>query len=133
MIFLSREEVLRVHGMLLDLYGGARGLRDEGLLASALAQPQASFDGQHLHADVFEMATAYVFHLSRNHPFVDGNKRIALAAMLVFLELNGRPLIVEREELYAAMMALAEGRLSKSALASWLRARIPSEEPRQEP
>lgn len=121
MIFLQREEVLRVHGLLLDVYGGTAGLRDEGLLLSALAQPEATFDGTLLHEDVWEMAAAYAFHLAQNHPFVDGNKRIALAAMLVFLELNGHPLHVDPAELYAVMVAVAEGRLSKPGLAAWLR------------
>lgn len=123
MIFLSAEELRRLHARLIDLYGGTHGVRDEHLLASALAQPSASFDGVYLHDGVIEMAAAYAFHLSRNHPFLDGNKRVALGAMLIFLELNGRPLRVQQEELYAAMMALAEGRLSKAALAVWLEER----------
>ena len=121
MTFLSREEILRVHARLIDVYGGAHGVRDEGLLASALAQPEATFDGAFLHGDLAEMAAAYAFHLTRNHPFLDGNKRIALAAMLVFLDINGRPLEVTQEALYAAMIALAEGRLSKGGLTEWLR------------
>lgn len=129
MIFISREEILRVHQMLIDLYGGMPGLRDDGLLRSALAQPEATFDGTYLHGELEEMAAAYAVHLARNHPFVDGNKRVALAAMLIFLELNGRPLHVEREELYAVMMAVAEGRLSKRGLVSWLRDRLPPQPP----
>lgn len=121
MTFLSRAEVLRLHAMLLELYGGGPGLRDEGLLDSALAQPDATFDGERLHADLCEMAAAYGFHLAQNHPFVDGNKRVALAAMLVFLEVNWRPLHVEPATLYAVMIAVAEGRLSKRGLAAWLR------------
>jgi death-on-curing protein len=116
--FLSQAEVLRIHGMLIDLYGGAPGLRDPGLLASALAQPEASFGGAPLHPTV--AAAAYGFHIARNHAFVDGNKRIALAAMLVFLEVNGKPLVVEQEELYAVMMAVSDGRWSKETLTAWL-------------
>ncbi|MDP2308938.1 MAG: type II toxin-antitoxin system death-on-curing family toxin [Pseudomonadota bacterium] len=123
MTFLAREEILRVHAMLLELYGGAHGLRDEGLLLSALAQPESSFDGAYLHVDIPEMAAAYGFHLAQNHPFLDGNKRTALAAMLVFLELNGRPLHVGQEELYAVMLGVAEGRVAKGALAAWVRER----------
>jgi death on curing protein len=124
MIFLSRAEVLRIHDMLLRLYGGGSGVRDEGLLESALAQPDATFGGERLHADVAEMAAAYGYHLAKNHPFVDGNKRIALAAMLVFLEVNGRPLHVDREDLYALMIAVADGRVGKAALAAWLREKL---------
>ena len=123
MIFLTREEILRIHTRSLTLYGGTAGIRDEGLLDSALAQPMATFDGVPLHGDLYEMAAAYAFHLTQNHPFLDGNKRIGLAAMLVFLELNGRPLHVEPGALYAAMMAVAEGRMVRAALAAWLRER----------
>lgn len=121
MIFPSREEVLRIHAQLIDRYGGPGGLRDEGLLLSALAQPQATFDGHFLHTDIWEMAAAYAFHLCQNHAFVDGNKRIALAVMLVFLELNDHPVHADPAELFAVMLALAEGRLTKAALAEWLR------------
>ena len=123
MIFLSGMELRRIHTRLIDLYGGTHGVRDEHLLDSALAQPSASFDGVYLHDGVVEMAAAYAYHLTGNHPFLDGNKRVALAAMLIFLELNGRSLRVGQEELYAAMMALSEGRLSKAALAAWLHER----------
>jgi death-on-curing protein len=121
--FLAREEILRVHSMLIEHYGGAHGLRDEGLLLSALAQPEASFDATYLHVDFAEMAAAYGFHLAQNHPFLDGNKRIALAAMLVFLEINGHPLHVGQEELYAVMLGVAEGRVTKGELAGWVRGR----------
>lgn len=121
MVFLAVEEVLRIHSILLELYGGAAGLRDEGLLRSALAQPEATFGGSSLLVHPYEMAAAYAFHIAQNHPFLDGNKRTALAAMLVFLEVNGHPLHAEPGLLYAMMIAVAEGRLSKAALAEWLR------------
>ena len=119
--FLSQQEVLRIHATLIDLYGGAHGVRDAGLLASALAQPEATYEVLYLHSEVVEQAAAYGFHLAQNHPFLDGNKRIALAALLVFLEINGRSLRVEQEALYAVMMSVAEGRLSKPGLAGWIR------------
>lgn len=112
-----------MHAMLLELYGGAHGIRDEGLLLSALAQPEATFEGAWLHVDYAEMAAAYGFHVAQNHPFVDGNKRTALAAMLVFLEINGHALHVGQEELYAVMVGVAEGRVTKAALAGWVRER----------
>ena len=86
--FLVLEEVLRIHAHQIEQYGGSFGVRDAGLLLSAVAAPQASFAGGFLHGTPFEMASAYLFHLARNHPFLDGNKRTALAAALVFLELN---------------------------------------------
>ncbi|HMV70372.1 MAG TPA: type II toxin-antitoxin system death-on-curing family toxin [Myxococcota bacterium] len=125
MIHLSKRFVIAYHARLIELFGGSHGVRDDGLLDSALAQPQATFDGEPLHADVWEVAAAYAFHLIRNHAFVDGNKRIAAVAMGAFLEVNGAPLRVEELELYATVIALAKGELSKQALAAWLRSRAP--------
>lgn len=87
---LDVEAVLAIHAEVLDAHGGLPGLRDKGLLESAVAAPQASFGGRPLIADPVEVAAAYLFYLCRNHPFADGNKRTALAAALVFLEANGR-------------------------------------------
>ena len=84
------EAVLAIHAEVLAAHGGLRGLRDRGLLESAVAAPQASFGGKPLMRDVVEIAAAYLYYLCRNHPFADGNKRTALAAALVFLEANGR-------------------------------------------
>lgn len=123
MRFLSKKFVVTYHERLIDLFGGERGVRDHGLLESALAQPQATFDGVWLHADVWEMAAAYPFHLCRNHAFLDGNKRIAAVAMATFLDINGLPLRVDEVELYRVIVALAEGRLERPELARWLRAR----------
>jgi death on curing protein len=77
--FLDLVEVLEIHESRIELYGGRPGVRDLGLLQSALAQPSAGFGGEYLHGNLYEMAAAYLFHVSRNHPFVDGNKRTALA------------------------------------------------------
>jgi death-on-curing protein len=125
MIHLSKRFVVAYHARLIDVFGGSSGVRDEALLDSALAQPQATFDGTPLHADLWEAAAAYGFHLIRNHAFVDGNKRIAAVATGAFLEVNGAPLRVDEVELYQAMITLAEGRLAKAALAEWLRAQAP--------
>jgi death-on-curing protein len=124
MRFLSRRFVVAAHQRLIDLFGGEPGLRDSGLLDSALAQPQATFDGKLLHADVGEMAAAYAFHLCRNHPFVDGNKRVAALCMGTFLALNGHETRFDEVELVQTMLALAEGRLDKAGLTGWLRARM---------
>lgn len=125
MKFLSTKFVIAYHERLIDLFGGAKGFRDRGLLESALAQPQASFDGEWLHQDLWEMGAAYGYHLCLNHPFIDGNKRIAAVAMATFMEINGLPLRVDEVEFYNLMMALADGRVDKAALAAWLRGRAP--------
>lgn len=83
-VFLTLDEALDIHRDQIQRYGGSSGIRDLGLLQSALAQPQAAFAGQFLHADLIEMAAAYLFHITQNHPFVDGNKRTGTAAALVF-------------------------------------------------
>lgn len=89
MSFVDVESVVAIHAVLIERFGGTLGLRDEGLLRSALAQPQATFGGVPLHEDVFEMAAAYAYHLCANHPFLDGNKRIAATVMGTFLSVNG--------------------------------------------
>jgi death-on-curing protein len=86
---LTVEAVKAIHGEVLAAHGGAAGIRDETLLESAVAAPQASMMGQPLISNPLEIAAAYLFYISRNHPFLDGNKRTALAACLVFLEENG--------------------------------------------
>lgn len=87
-LFLRIEDVLELHRELIDRNGGSHGVRDQGLLESAVQQPEASFDGSYLHPDLAAMAAAYLFHLVENHPFVDGNKRIGFAACAAFLAIN---------------------------------------------
>lgn len=82
--FLSLEDVLLIHDEQLEAYGGIQGIRDKGLLESAVMTAQASFGGEYLHQDLFEMAAAYAFHIAENQPFLDGNKRTALVSALVF-------------------------------------------------
>jgi death-on-curing protein len=118
--FLTVEEVLAIHAEQLARFGGGQGIRDEKGLESALAQPRMTFDGELLHKDVFEMAAAYAFHLSQNHPFLDGNKRTGLVAASVFLDLNGFDL-EESDDLYDMMIAVAERRLDKPGIAGILR------------
>ena len=122
MKFLSRRFVVAYQARLIDVFGGLHGIRDQDLLDSALAQPEATFEGEWLHGDVWEMAAAYAFHLCSNHPFLDGNKRIAAVAMGTFLEVNGHRLVVDEVDLYRTMMAVADGRLNKAGIAMWLRA-----------
>jgi death-on-curing protein len=120
-LFLTLAEVIEIHGDQIERYGGSSGIRDINLLSSAVAMPYVSFQDQFLHSDIFEMAAAYAFHISRNHPFVDGNKRTALAAALVFLELNGISLSDPEEKLYDVMISLASGNIAKAGLAAVLR------------
>src|SRR5262245_50033502 len=87
--FLSRDEVLEIHRQQIERFGGRPGVRDVGLLDSALAMPAAGIGGERLHGDAYEMAAAYLFHLAKNHPFFDGNKRVAAHSAYVFLSLNG--------------------------------------------
>lgn len=120
-LFLSYEEVLQFHADQLGLFGGQDGIRDEGVLRSALAMPEATYDGAYLHEDEFSMAAAYAFHIAEGQPFVDGNKRTGLNAALVFLELNGWSAEDPEEELYDAMIGLATGTYTKSTLADVFR------------
>ena len=110
-----------IHAMHLELiadFGGAAGVRDEGLLTMSLERPRNKYAyGEH---DIFELAAAYGFGFTRNHPFVDGNKRTAFAVIDVFLRLNGCALASSEEEAYATMIQLAAGDLQEAQLARWL-------------
>ena len=86
--FLTLDEVIEIHREMINRYGGSDGIRDKGLLESAVSTPQASFGDQFLHSDIFHMAGAYLFHIVKNHPFIDGNKRTGAMAAFVFLKLN---------------------------------------------
>jgi death on curing protein len=119
--FLDLEEVLEIHALQLDEFGGIAGVRDRGLLESAVEQARATAFGELLHADLFEMAAAYLFHIVKNHAFLDGNKRTALVTALVFLDINGVSLERDDERLYELTMAAAEGRADKVQIAAQLR------------
>ncbi len=119
-IFLNLAEAIEIHEDQIKRYGGHPGLRDYNLLCSALAMPEASFGGDYLHIDIFEMAAAYVYHLCKNHPFVDGNKRTALACGLVFLEINRITITDEARKLYEAVISIASGELDKVSMSKIL-------------
>ena len=119
LLFLRKEAVLAYHDQQIQLHGGDPAVLDHGLLESALAQPQNTW----LYlpdADVFDVAAAYAFHLAKNHPFADGNKRTALVAALAFLKQNQIEVQFEEDELFNCMIALTEGRISKSVFAEML-------------
>ena len=120
-LFLTLDEVLGIHADQIRRYGGRPGLRDLGLLQSALAMPETTFGGEFLHGTVFEMAAAYLFHLARNHPFVDGNKRTALMSAMVFLGLNGQRLDAESGALYELAEGVAAGSVDKAEVSVFLR------------
>lgn len=120
--FLTLAEVVQIHRDQIERYGGRDGVRDMGLLESAVAAPQASAGGESVHGDLFEMAAAYAFHLARNHPFVDGNKRTALASALVFLEINGVSALDPEERLHDATVGLVTGSITRGQFAALLRA-----------
>ena len=126
--FLTLSEVLTILRDQIARYGGDFGVRDIGLVSSAIAVPQASFEGTRLHGDLHEMAAAYAFHLCQNHPFVDGNKRVALASALVFLNLNGISIADPDDRLYPLMMSVASGRAQKPHIATVLRELTPDDD-----
>jgi death-on-curing protein len=119
--FLTFEEVLAIHADQIRRYGGAEGIRDEGLLHSAVAAPQSTFSGAFLHQDLHEMAAAYLYSLTANHPFVDGNKRCGVAATGVFLRLNGWMLTATQDALVEVGLGVARGDWDKAQVTEFLR------------
>lgn len=121
MQFLGLQEVLEIHRDQVTRYGGTAGIRDLDLLKSALGMPGATFNGEFLHTDVYEMAAAYLFHLVKNHPLVDGNKRVGAVAALVFLTLNGHDFQAPEDDLAETVLAVARGEIGKSEVTLFLR------------
>ena len=115
--FLALPEILGFHEELIRDFGGSPGIRDLGLLESAVALPQAGTGGEFFHAFPFEMAAAYAYHIAQNHPFVDGNKRTAFVSALTFLEINGHPVMGGENDLEAATRMIASGKLDKKGFA----------------
>lgn len=116
--FVSTSMVLSIHARQIERFGGTSGVRDEGLLESALAQPQATFGGQFLHPKISEQAAAYLYHIAMNHPFIDGNKRTAFAVADTFLRLNGWTLNLTDDRAYDLVMQVAQGTMTKEELSS---------------
>lgn len=119
--FISIEVVRAIHALQIQEFGGSEGIRDEGLLESAVAQPMATFSGEYLHGDVFAMAAAYLFHLVKNHPFIDGYKRTGLAVCLVFLKANEVSPAHGTQALYDLTMGVADGGIDKTTAEHRLR------------
>jgi death on curing protein len=126
-VWVSVELVIDIHAEQLALFGGPEGIRDRGLLESALARaPNKHAYGED---DLAALAAAYAFGVARNHPFVDGNKRAAFAAMIVFLGLNGIDFLVPEPEATAAILALAAGEVEEEGLTRWIRDNWPKDAP----
>lgn len=122
--FLGLEEVLALHADQIRRYGGSEGVRDLGLLESAVATPESSLGGGYLHGTLSEMAAAYLFHLAQNRVFVDGNERIAAAAMILFVYLNDHDIACDEDELVELTVGVASGTKTKAEVAVYLAARI---------
>jgi death on curing protein len=120
LLLLTLDEVLSLHAEQIRLFGGSSGIRDLGLLESAMGTVEATFDGVFLHETLFAMAAAYLHGISRNHPFLDGNKRTGVAAALTFLEMNGIEVDADEDAFYGLVIGVAEGHVSKAAVAVFL-------------
>jgi death-on-curing protein len=118
--YLTLEEVLLLHARLVQRTGGSGGVRDMGLLESALARPRATFAGEDLYPDLWRKAAALMHSLIKNHPFVDGNKRTALTATGLFLELNGHMLTASNDEATRFALQAAVGDVDVEAMAAWI-------------
>jgi death-on-curing protein len=121
MNYLTPEQVLFIHSRLVSATGGSHGLRDLGLLESAVARPQATFDGKDLYLDQFTKAAALMDSLINNHPFVDGNKRTGITAAGLFLRINGWKLTASPKKLESITLRVATGGKEIADLADWLR------------
>jgi death-on-curing protein len=128
-LFLTVDEVLAVHADLVGRYGGSHGVRDLAALESALAMPRAGFADTLLHPTLPEQAAAYLFHLCQGHPFLDGNKRVALGAALAFLGLNDHDLAAAPDDVYRLVMGVASGQTSKAETAVFFAKHVRSTRP----
>ena len=122
-VYLSVQQVLALHALQIRRFGGAKGLRDRGLLEAAVARPQATFGGEDLYPDVHSKAGALAHLLVQNHPFVDGNKRVGAHALILFLVANGFEPEFSPRELVEMTLGLASGALGPEAASVWLRQR----------
>jgi death-on-curing protein len=118
-LWLTREIVVAIHDEQLTIHGGASGLRDEGMLESALQRPRNRWSYENV--ELPELAAAYAFGIARNHPFVDGNKRTSLLALYTFLGINDLDFVVPEAEAAAIILALAAGEVGEEGLTRWIR------------
>jgi len=118
--FLTLDDVLEIHSDQIRRYGGKRGVRDQNLLLSALAQPGARYESRFLHETAYSKAAAYLYHICQNHPFIDGNKRVAAVSALMFLAMNELPIDYSEMELEQIVQSVAEGKTKKDEIAIFL-------------
>ncbi len=121
MKYLTEEQVLFIHSRLIDETGGSHGIRDVGLLQSAVSRPKATFGGKDLYPDIFYKAAAFMESLIKNHPFIDGNKRTAITSAGIFLQRNGYILETAQRELEQFTLSVATGKASFEDAVKWLR------------
>lgn len=124
MIYITLEQIIELHDLLVRETGGSHGVRDMGAVESAVAQPQMGFGGEELYPTLVEKAAALGFSLINNHAFVDGNKRIGLSATVALLRANGHDLKTSNDELEAVVLAVAAGEMARDEWTNWLRAHL---------
>ena len=119
-IFIEYDRILQLNKLAIQTHGGTIGVRNSNLLDSALNQPKASFGGEYLHQNIYEMAAAYYFHISESQAFLDGNKRTGFLALFAFLKLNGYDLTLPDDYLWPTLLSVARGELTKYELADFI-------------
>jgi len=122
--FFTSEEVVEFHKELIRLYGGKYGIRDVGLLESAIHQPQISFGGKCICKDIYEMTAAYFYHIIKNHPFVDGNKRVAVMVSITFLRYNDVEIVLDQDQLYFLAIDVANSKISKQKISNFFKKNV---------
>ena len=123
-VYLSRDQILRIHAFQIERFGGLAGLRDNGGLEAAVARPQMTFGGEYLYPDVAAKVAALMQSLVMNHPFIDGNKRVGAHAALLFVHANGMELQTSPDDLTTMTLDLARGELNREELTIWLQQRL---------
>lgn len=119
--YITLKEVLQIHAVMMKRYGGSEAIRDLGLIEAAIARPQAGFGDHEAYPDIFMKAAVLLHSLVRNHGFIDGNKRTGITTCGTFLILNGFKIKTEQDKLVALAISSAEGQLSESQIAEWLK------------
>lgn len=119
--YISLEYVLEMHDQLIEEYGGRKGILNLGLLQSALETPKSMFNGRHLYRTIFDKAAAYLFHIIKNHAFIDGNKRTAAMVSITFLTSNEITFVIFNDEYEELILKTAQGKASKKEIASFFR------------
>jgi death-on-curing protein len=119
--FLSFAEILEIHQDQINRYGGKPEIRDIELLKSAVGMPSATYGAKYMHTDIYEMAAAYLFHLTKNHPFTDGNKRVGAVSALIFLIINGYDFTAPEDDFAEMVLNVAKGKLNKADITIFIR------------